>query len=150
MVRIWTHVVTVASPVLYHWAIALSHVWYVYREGITLWLPMVHAYVGIFVCYRLHRHNLDLLDNNNPAAVRRFGFDVPTCCGILPQKNTWMDNWIEFYCDKLEHQINMTKVSTAFLLSFFFRILRELWGGAVNLKLSCSRFDTRHSHFLIW
>ena len=26
--------------------------------------------------------------------VTQFGFHVPTCCGIIPQENTWCDDWV--------------------------------------------------------
>lgn len=26
--------------------------------------------------------------------VNQFGFHVDTCCGFLPQNNTWTDNWL--------------------------------------------------------
>ena len=25
--------------------------------------------------------------------VRHFGFDITTCCGVIPKDNTWQDNW---------------------------------------------------------
>ena len=27
----------------------------------------------------------------NPSG--KFGFDIPTCCGSIPQSNTWCDDW---------------------------------------------------------
>lgn len=26
--------------------------------------------------------------------INQFGFHVETCCGFLPQNNTWTDNWL--------------------------------------------------------
>ena len=40
-------------------------------------------------------------------AVTQYGFDVATCCGYLPQTNTWRDDWIEFYCEKIDNQLSL-------------------------------------------
>lgn len=29
-----------------------------------------------------------------PQKVNQFGFHVETCCGFIPQNNTWTDDWI--------------------------------------------------------
>ncbi|KAL5009461.1 hypothetical protein ScPMuIL_011766 [Solemya velum] len=39
--------------------------------------------------------------------VDKFGFDVTTCCGYLPQDNTWQDDWIKFYARKIEVQMEL-------------------------------------------
>lgn len=40
--------------------------------------------------------------------VDQFGFDVPTCCGIIPQNNEWNSDWIQFYArNRLDYQINL-------------------------------------------
>ena len=55
--------------------------------------------------FSLHLHNSLLLKrrrlNNGRVGssvdtengVRQFGFDCATCCGFLPQKNEWADDW---------------------------------------------------------
>ena len=30
-------------------------------------------------------------DESQPA--EKFGFDVPTCCGFIPQVNDWQEDW---------------------------------------------------------
>ncbi len=42
---------------------------------------------------RLHLHNLEKGINGDSDYVSRFGFDMPTCCGSIPQANTWSDSW---------------------------------------------------------
>ncbi|XP_067649471.1 ketosamine-3-kinase-like [Haliotis asinina] len=37
--------------------------------------------------------------------VDKFGFDVETCCGYIPQNNAWTDSWVQFYAQKIEEQI---------------------------------------------
>lgn len=40
--------------------------------------------------------------------VTQFGFSLPTCCGYLPQKNDWCNNWVEFFAqNRLKYQIDM-------------------------------------------
>ncbi|XP_060877402.1 ketosamine-3-kinase-like [Metopolophium dirhodum] len=40
--------------------------------------------------------------------INKFGFHVETCCGFLPQNNTWTDDWITFYTEnRLEYQIQL-------------------------------------------
>nr|BAH72258.1 ACYPI009343 [Acyrthosiphon pisum] len=40
--------------------------------------------------------------------INKFGFHVETCCGFLPQNNTWTDDWITFYTEnRLEYQIRL-------------------------------------------
>lgn len=56
--------------------------------------------------------NWRLLDNqselaDNRVGVTQFGFPVQTCCGYLPQKNEWRMDWVEFYCEKIDHQLGM-------------------------------------------
>ena len=45
----------------------------------------------------LHLHNTTA----SPHTHHRFGFDVETCCGFLPQGNGWTDNWVTFYTEKV-------------------------------------------------
>ena len=51
---------------------------------------------------QLYLHNSQQTEENR---VTRFGFDVETCCGFLPQSNTWHSDWVSFYTDKLGEQI---------------------------------------------
>lgn len=51
--------------------------------------------------------------------VSKFGFDVETCCGSIPQSNTWEESWSKFYVNKLSEQVGRLKGSD--------RELRELW-----------------------
>ncbi|XP_014673529.1 PREDICTED: ketosamine-3-kinase-like [Priapulus caudatus] len=37
--------------------------------------------------------------------VSKYGFDTTTCCGFLPQDNTWCDDWPTFMARKLSTQI---------------------------------------------
>jgi len=39
--------------------------------------------------------------------IDKFGFHVQTCCGFLPQGNSWQSNWVSFYTSKLEEQVNL-------------------------------------------
>jgi len=66
---------------------------------------------------RLHLHNRGLLQENARSegkignlekGVDEFGFHVSTCCGLLPQSNTWSKSWPEFFArDKLQYQIEL-------------------------------------------
>jgi len=52
---------------------------------------------------KLHLANLELKSSSEDF-VQKFGFDTVTCCGFLPQKNYWRDDWVEFYTEKEIHQ----------------------------------------------
>ncbi|XP_004071440.1 ketosamine-3-kinase [Oryzias latipes] len=63
------------------------------------------------------------------AVVEKFGFDVATCCGYLPQQNEWQSDWVAFYSQqRLQHQLNMVETS------YGDRETRELW-AALQLKI---------------
>ncbi|CAL9693226.1 unnamed protein product [Knipowitschia caucasica] len=65
-------------------------------------------------------------------AVVKFGFDVPTCCGYLPQVNEWQEDWVTFFSrQRLEHQLNLIEKS------YGDRESRELWS---TLHLKVPRF----------
>jgi len=82
---------------------------------------------------KMHQFNINLISkvkkNENSvgytgdsSAVYHFGFDVPTCCGLIPQDNTWTDDWVEFYGrQRLENTINMIAKKSSD------RELIELW-----------------------
>jgi len=40
---------------------------------------------------RMHKHNIDRAGQAD--YVSKFGFHVSTCCGSIPQANTWTDDW---------------------------------------------------------
>ena len=64
----------------------------------------VFAMVAPHCTFRLHLHNGKLLEQatsksssvhkeENVSHVDKFGFHVTTCCGYLPQDNTWEETW---------------------------------------------------------
>ena len=67
----------------------------------------------------LHLHNSNLksvvkarenfiTSSKNIEYVEEFGFSETTCCGYLPQENTWCSNWVEFFSrHRLQVQLNM-------------------------------------------
>eukprot|EP00794_Sanderia_malayensis_P014106 gene14106-15580_t len=90
---------------------------------------------------RLHLHNESLLaikeekekrigKAEHLTAVDEFGFHVPTCCGMIPQDNTWNKSWVEFYAQqKLQAQINLIQQE------YQDRELEECW-SELQLKIS--------------
>ena len=46
--------------------------------------------------------------------VEKFGFQVDTCCGFLPQTNTWAADWVQFYTNKVKRP----SLGTYFLVHF--------------------------------
>ncbi|RUS75592.1 hypothetical protein EGW08_016656, partial [Elysia chlorotica] len=72
---------------------------------------------------RLHLHNAQLgqaqasaeksvhkqKDTEGAEFVSQFGFTVTTCCGYLPQDNTWADSWLNFYARKIEQQVEFVE-----------------------------------------
>lgn len=38
-------------------------------------------------------HNIELGNNSSPKYESRFGFNIETCCGSIPQSNTWDRSW---------------------------------------------------------
>merc|ERR1712156_145410 len=56
---------------------------------------------------RLHLHNIERGKNCHPDYVNQFGFHVKTSCGSIPQTNSWKDDWVEYYSDKLQEQVDM-------------------------------------------
>ncbi|XP_037647008.1 ketosamine-3-kinase [Sebastes umbrosus] len=96
----------------------------------------------------MHLHNKRLLEKLNKeqqtvgkgagqsevAAVEKFGFNVPTCCGYIPQENKWQDDWVMFYSQqRLQYQLNMVEKS------YGDREARELWA---KLQLKIPQFFT--------
>uniref|UniRef100_A0A9J2Q6C5 protein-ribulosamine 3-kinase n=1 Tax=Ascaris lumbricoides TaxID=6252 RepID=A0A9J2Q6C5_ASCLU len=74
-------------------------------EYISLNGPSKPAQLGKDLA-RMHIHNANLLAEKEhasgfvggaekgPTPVTQFGFDIPTCCGYLPQNNDWCDDWV--------------------------------------------------------
>jgi len=85
----------------------------------------------------LHLHNQKLVQQDSKRAsfvgktdsdeaVKKFGFNVTTCCGFLPLNNDWNEDWVRFYCQqRLEPQMNMDEVKGD-------REAHELWGRLVQ------------------
>ena len=42
----------------------------------------------------MHLHNIELGKRASPEFEPRFGFDIPTCCGDITQKNQWNPFWV--------------------------------------------------------
>ncbi|XP_006869537.1 PREDICTED: ketosamine-3-kinase [Chrysochloris asiatica] len=63
------------------------------------------------------------------AFVNQFGFDVVTCCGYLPQVNTWQKDWVTFFTrQRIQPQMDMVERESGD------REARELW-AALQLKI---------------
>lgn len=88
---------------------------------------------------RLHMLNSELLEKSKNlekfvgkagqlSPVTQFGFDVNTCCGYIPQDNTWQKNWVDFYSRKLKQQLDMVEKD------YHDREARELW-SELQLKI---------------
>ncbi|XP_033747476.1 ketosamine-3-kinase-like [Pecten maximus] len=60
--------------------------------------------------------------------VSEFGFPVTTCCGYLPQDNTWDKSWVSFYAKKLDFQLKKIEKE------YNDKEARELW-SKLQLKL---------------
>ncbi|XP_037083975.1 ketosamine-3-kinase-like isoform X2 [Pollicipes pollicipes] len=91
---------------------------------------------------RLHLHNSTAKDAQSAeashvgapekqmdSAVQQFGFHVPTCCGRIPQANTWHDDWLEFLTRvKLQPQIEMIErdYGDREVMELWSRLLRRL------------------------
>ncbi|XP_077995391.1 ketosamine-3-kinase-like isoform X2 [Glandiceps talaboti] len=67
---------------------------------------------------QMHLHNEEIgkketkessrIGSEDQSYISKFGFDVPTCCGFIPQDNTWQDDWVTFYTrQKLAQQIGL-------------------------------------------
>ena len=72
-------------------------------QGFTVFLPRT-----IFYFIRMHLHNEELrkreqkkessvhkvdAEGTSGSYVDKFGFHVTTCCGFIPQDNSWTDDW---------------------------------------------------------
>lgn len=65
---------------------------------------MIVILIAVFSLHRLHLQNSELLEHSKKAEkyvgkadklipVTQFGFEIPTCCGYIPQDNTWQSSW---------------------------------------------------------
>ncbi|XP_050527216.1 fructosamine-3-kinase-like [Daktulosphaira vitifoliae] len=70
-------------------------------------------------------HLYNLKSKEHP--IKKFGFYVETCCGFLPQDNTWNENWITFFCDcRLEYQIKLLQSKSNKCLKIQ-KIINDFW-----------------------
>ncbi|XP_072163770.1 ketosamine-3-kinase-like isoform X1 [Diadema setosum] len=54
--------------------------------------------------------------------ISQFGFHSTTCCGYLPQENSWTDDWVSFYAQqRLKFQLDLIEKDSGD------REARELW-----------------------
>ena len=63
--------------------------------------------------------------------VDKFGFNETTCCGFIPQDNSWMSNWVEFYTrNRLQDQIHKLEKSCGDkdLLTLWPQVVRNIPG----------------------
>lgn len=67
-------------------------------------------------------------------AVEKFGFEIPTSCGSIPQVNEWTDDWVAFYA---RHRLD--KAIRSLLAEHGDRTLHELWS---QLQLKVGKFFT--------
>lgn len=92
---------------------------------------------------RMHLHNLELENKadalvgatteTSPQYISKFGFSVSTCCGYLPQENSWEQDWLVFYARKLQQQMDMI------FKEYGDREALELWS---HLQLKIPQFFT--------
>ncbi|NWU27202.1 KT3K kinase, partial [Dyaphorophyia castanea] len=62
-------------------------------------------------------------------SVDRFGFHAVTCCGCLPQVNSWRSDWVTFFArQRIQPQMDMVERSSGD------REARELW-AQLQLKI---------------
>ncbi|XP_071542998.1 ketosamine-3-kinase-like isoform X2 [Panulirus ornatus] len=89
---------------------------------------------------KLHLHNIEAekfqsdesrvgqQGGDSPVYVSQFGFPVATCCGFIPQDNTWCDDWLVLYTRKLQQQLTLIEKE------YGDREARELWSH-LQLKI---------------
>lgn len=64
--------------------------------------------------------------------IRKFGYDLPTSCGLIPQQNEWTDDWVSFYA---RHRLD--KSIRSLLSDHGDRELMQLWS---HLQLKVDKF----------
>ncbi|KAJ3481323.1 hypothetical protein NLG97_g7851 [Lecanicillium saksenae] len=47
------------------------------------------------------------LHHNSVSPTGKFGFDVPTCNGDIPQNNEWESSWELFFANGMRHMLNL-------------------------------------------
>lgn len=89
---------------------------------------------------RLHLHN-DILRRRSlakertigdyersPRGVDKFGFDVTTCVGFIPQPVTWSEDWTIYFSNLLEYRIRLIELEASSVVDKeIARQVRELW-----------------------
>ncbi|KAG8446030.1 hypothetical protein GDO86_013780 [Hymenochirus boettgeri] len=91
----------------------------------------------------LHLHNLitkkkELEGTVGPRiqAVEQFGFHTVTCCGYIPQVNTWQDDWVTFFVtQRLKPQLDLIEQN------YGDRVVQSLW-SELQLKVNKAFKDT--------
>ncbi|MFH4979974.1 hypothetical protein AB6A40_006683 [Gnathostoma spinigerum] len=94
---------------------------------------------------KMHLHNSSLLaakekesgfigassesEDETLKPVTQFGFHTTTCCGFIPQKNDWNDDWVEFFAqNRLKPQVDLIleKTGDRELLSLWPELERKI------------------------
>ncbi|KAI5694599.1 hypothetical protein M8J76_016707 [Diaphorina citri] len=58
----------------------------------------------------LHLHNARMKTKQPEKYVSKFGFNMSTYCGRIPQDNSWKDNWVDFIMNnRLKYQIDLLR-----------------------------------------
>ena len=105
----------------------------VLHDGDEHYIVMEHLDLGYGSCQaklgtnlaNMHLNNLQKEDDD-PDYVSKFGFDRPTCCGSIPQSNTWNDTWVGFYIAKLQEQIDLLTPNDADLDKYWPKLKEKI------------------------
>ncbi|XP_073257704.1 ketosamine-3-kinase-like [Porites lutea] len=82
-------------------------------KGLRKYQAQLGAQLG-----RLHMDNIKKLQKaeieenrigkgKDPTAIHKFGFPAVTCCGYIGQNNEWCDDWVTFYTNRLQQQMDL-------------------------------------------
>ncbi|XP_060064718.1 fructosamine-3-kinase-like [Ylistrum balloti] len=64
----------------------------------------------------------------SPIAVEKFGFDMATCVGFLPQPVSWSENWTTYFSNLLDYRIGLIeKQASSPVDTVNAHKMRELW-----------------------
>ncbi|RPA81633.1 hypothetical protein BJ508DRAFT_111685 [Ascobolus immersus RN42] len=97
--------------------------------------------------------NLARLHKESVSPTGKFGFDVQTCNGNIPQDNTWDDSWERFFVNGFRHMLNqyervikkvddeLRDLEVVFLGKVVPRLLRPLETGGRSVKPSLVHGD---------
>uniref|UniRef100_A0A1B6D3G5 protein-ribulosamine 3-kinase n=1 Tax=Clastoptera arizonana TaxID=38151 RepID=A0A1B6D3G5_9HEMI len=59
----------------------------------------------------LHLYNISLSNQSNESGeeyISQFGFQTTTCCGYIPQDNSWQEDWVSFFAqNRLDYQFKL-------------------------------------------